>query len=80
MTNFMDQLKAHHGYLLDSMVENAITELGADYPVVIKHSTGQRYYVELQNLQKHEENIFNDPIHGVFVSSNQYDELFAKEA
>ena len=76
--SFMEKLKFHNGYLLDDMVTDAITELGEDFMVIVKKSTGQRDMVALKNLKEYGEYMSKqrDPIKNVFVSADKFDRLF----
>lgn len=77
---FMEKLQYHHGYLLDDMVKDAITELGEDFMVVVKKSTGQRDMIALKNLKEYGEYMDSqdDPIRSVFISADKYNRMFPK--
>jgi hypothetical protein len=77
----MEKLKFHNGYLLDDMVTDAIKELGEDFMVVVKKSTGQRDMVALKNLKKYGRYTSKqrDPIKNVFVSVDKFDRLFPEK-
>lgn len=79
--SFMEKLQHHHGYLLDDMLPEAITELGEDFMVVVKKSSGQRDMVALKNLKQYDRYMSKqkDPIKNVFISADKYDRMFPNQ-
>lgn len=71
---FKQRLKSHGGYITSQMYQDAITELGEDYPVVVKQWSGNRYVVSLKDLYNSVDE--EDGIKEVFISADQYDEMF----
>lgn len=73
---FKQRLRKYGGYITEDMYNDAITELGEDYQVVVKQWSGNRYWVALKDLYKDVDEEDEDGIKQVFISADQYDKMF----